>query len=95
MNSELPLRISKLVTTGTVGVVIVIAFLPPALAVEPPHWTSPSFTIDCSTQCHSLHASPGVGLTQNASNVNLCQSCHSPGNSAKNAPILRLPFGLT
>ncbi len=87
MRSEFLLRVSKLITIGAVGAVFVIGFLPSALAVEPPHWTSLSFTIDCTTQCHSLHASPGVGLTQNASNVNLCQSCHSPGGLAENAPI--------
>jgi cytochrome c553 len=49
-----------------------------AWAVDPPHWANTSMDIDCTSQCHVLHHSEGGGLTQAASNVNLCQSCHRP-----------------
>ena len=58
-----------------------------ASASDPPHWTGPSLTIGCETQCHSLHAAPGGGLTQAASNALLCQSCHNPSGDAKRMPM--------
>jgi hypothetical protein len=51
-------------------------------AVDPPHWSSSSMDIDCTSQCHVLHAAEGGGLTQAGSNVNLCQSCHRPSGVA-------------
>lgn len=81
------LPVSTLIAIGAVGAVIVAGFLPSAFAIEAPHWESPSFSIDCTTQCHTLHASPGGGLTSDASNVNLCQSCHSSSGLADRAPI--------
>lgn len=49
-------------------------------ASDPPHWsgaTNGPVAIDCTSQCHIAHASVGGTLTQSASNVNLCQSCHN------------------
>lgn len=58
---------------------------------DPPHWASPSgsVNIDCSTQCHTGHNAAGGTLTQSASNVNLCQTCHNPnaGATAQALPI--------
>lgn len=57
------------------------------LAQDPPHWSSTSLTINCTTQCHTLHQALGGGLTSSASNVNLCQSCHNPTGDASGLPI--------
>ena len=47
------------------------------LAVEPPHWSSTSTVLNCTTPCHVIHNAQGAALTSSASNVNLCQSCHN------------------
>ena len=48
-----------------------------ALATDPPHDASnPNFPNACS-QCHTLHQAPGLGLTTQAGNDNLCRSCHA------------------
>jgi len=52
-------------------------------AVDPPHWY---FGIDCAS-CHTGHHAAGGSLTTSAGNVNLCQSCHSPGGLASALPI--------
>jgi hypothetical protein len=62
----------------------------PLLAQDPPHWSSTTLTIDCTTQCHTLHQALGTGLTSAASNVNLCQSCHNPAGLADGRPISNL-----
>lgn len=54
----------------------------PGFAAEPPHWASASFQINCTLQCHTVHGAPGGSLTSAASNVNLCQTCHSPSGLA-------------
>jgi hypothetical protein len=59
----------------------------PLHAQDPPHWSSTSLTIDCTTQCHTLHQALGSGLTSSASNVNLCQSCHNASGLADGLPI--------
>ncbi|HPR63301.1 MAG TPA: cytochrome c3 family protein [Thermoanaerobaculia bacterium] len=56
-------------------------------AVDPPHWSSSTTTIDCTSQCHTGHTSLGSALTQAASNVNLCQSCHNNAGLAGNMPV--------
>ena len=63
------LLISLLLVVGPVG------------ASDPPHWSSASTTIDC-TSCHTTHQAPGGNLTAAAGNVNLCQSCHNPSGTA-------------
>ena len=61
-----------------------------ASASDPPHWTSASLTIDCTTQCHLPHSSLGSALTSAASNVNLCLSCHNPSGLAAALPISQI-----
>ena len=67
--------------------VLVLATVGSLHAQDPPHWSSTSLTIDCTTQCHTLHQAAGAGLTSSASNVNLCQSCHNPAGLADRLPI--------
>jgi predicted CXXCH cytochrome family protein len=52
-----------------------------ALASDPPH-----DSLAC-TDCHLAHGAPGVGLTAEASNVNLCLSCHNPAGTASAVPF--------
>jgi len=59
----------------------------PALAQDPPHWVGARIDINCTLQCHSLHAAPGGQLTAAAGNVNLCQSCHNSSGLAGDLPI--------
>jgi len=56
-------------------------------AADPPHWTGAAFTIGCTTQCHTLHHAAGGTLTAAASNVALCQSCHSSVGLASDLPV--------
>lgn len=74
---------------GTVGLAAVIVALAPVclLAQDPPHWSRVDFLMDCTSSCHLLHQAQGGALTSNASNVNLCQSCHMPGGDAGGQPI--------
>lgn len=72
---------------AVVGLAIAAGLIGSVSASDPPHWTSPEFTINCTLQCHTLHASPGGNLTADASNVNLCQSCHNSSGLAPAAPI--------
>ncbi len=58
-----------------------------AVAQTPPHWESTSIVIDCSSQCHITHQAQGGQLTQAASNVALCQSCHNSSGLAADLPI--------
>ena len=49
------------------------------IAGDPPHDASNAdvkLRVYC-TSCHSLHKAKGTALTNNASNANLCLSCHS------------------
>ena len=57
------------------------------LGADPPHWSSATLNIDCSSQCHTLHHAAGGGLTSNASNINLCLSCHNPAGSASGMAV--------
>jgi predicted CXXCH cytochrome family protein len=46
-------------------------------ATDPPHDPSnPNFPNACG-QCHVTHRAPGLGLTTQAGNANLCKSCHA------------------
>ena len=56
-------------------------------ASDPPHWTGKEFTIDCTSQCHTLHQGQGSALNSAASNVTLCQSCHNPTGLASGRAI--------
>lgn len=56
-------------------------------AQDPPHWTSVSLNINCTSQCHLTHNALGGALNSSASNVNLCQSCHNPAGLAGDLPI--------
>lgn len=56
-------------------------------ASDPPHWTSANTSVDCSSQCHTLHTAAGGTLTLSATNVNLCQSCHNSSGMASNMPL--------
>ncbi len=53
-----------------------------ASATDAPHATA----VGCA-DCHTFHRSPGPGLTNNASNANLCQSCHVNPGAAANKPL--------
>lgn len=59
---------------------------------DPPHWagapTDPN-NMDCTNKCHQTHSGAGGNLTQSASNVNLCQTCHNSAavNLAENLPV--------
>ncbi len=57
------------------------------LASDPPHWSSTTVTMDCTTPCHLTHQALGGGLTSNADNVNLCQSCHNSSGLASDMPV--------
>ncbi len=50
-----------------------------AVAADPPH--SSANSVKCES-CHSVHKAAGSSLTNNASNANLCLSCHTSGGSA-------------
>lgn len=50
-----------------------------AFAIDPPHSTTQN--VYCNS-CHSIHKASGTGLTSNASNANLCLSCHVSGGTA-------------
>ncbi len=56
-------------------------------AQDPPHWSSVSMTIDCTSQCHLNHQALGSALTSSAGNVNLCQSCHNSAGLAGDQPL--------
>ena len=64
---------------------MLIALAGVTLANDPPHWIGASLQIDCTSQCHVSHNSSN--LTQNESNVNLCQSCHVDSGVAGDQPI--------
>ncbi len=57
------------------------------LASDPPHWSSNVMTMNCTNPCHVTHQASGASLSNSASNVNLCQSCHGPGGLASELPI--------
>jgi predicted CXXCH cytochrome family protein len=47
------------------------------LATDPPHDPgNPNFPNACG-QCHTTHQSPGLSLTTQVGNANLCRSCHA------------------
>ena len=56
-------------------------------AADPPHWTSSSIIVDCTSQCHTLHNALGGQLTAADDNVNLCQSCHNSAGLAGGMPM--------
>lgn len=58
-----------------------------ASASDPPHWASATSSTDCTNPCHVAHNASGGNLTGSASNVNLCQSCHNSGGTAKKMAI--------
>jgi len=66
--------------------VLTLAAGPTATAQSPPHWSSASVDIGCTSQCHVVHQANGW-LTQAASNVALCQSCHSAAGLAADLPL--------
>ena len=78
--TKLPGQVPMLALLGLLGA-------GPVVAQDAPHWSSTSLTIDCTTQCHTLHQALGGGLTSSASNVNLCQSCPNPTGDADGLPI--------
>jgi hypothetical protein len=61
-------------------VVLGLAVVGSVLASDPPHWLGATETTNCTTPCHVVHQAQGGGLTSDASNVNLCQSCHDSNN---------------
>jgi predicted CXXCH cytochrome family protein len=61
-------------------VVVLCLGVPVAVAAaDPPHWLGAVETTDCSSNCHTLHQAQGGQLTAAATNIALCQSCHSSG----------------
>ena len=53
-------------------------------AVDVPHSTTDG--VKCNS-CHTLHAAPGSSLTNDASNANLCISCHTALGAASSKPL--------
>ena len=85
-------RSGGLPSTYVIGFALLVAGLAndpggQLMAQDAPHWTSTQITIDCTTPCHVTHHATGGGLTTSASNVNLCQSCHTPAGLAGDLPI--------
>jgi predicted CXXCH cytochrome family protein len=78
---------NALLKIGLPAILMAILVAVPAIASDPPHWYSESLVIGCTEQCHTLHNATGGALTQAASNVNLCQSCHNATGLADQAPI--------
>jgi len=70
---------------ATIGLALALAC--PARGQDPPHWTSTTIDIDCTSTCHVDHHDLGGRLTAAASNVNLCQSCHTASGLAGDLPI--------
>jgi len=67
----------------TVGFMSFVGLLS-ALAIDPPH--NASFGVRCNS-CHTIHNAPGGSLTRDASNANLCLSCHTSGGLANAVPF--------
>jgi predicted CXXCH cytochrome family protein len=67
-----------------IAVAIVFCIKGQAIAADFPH--SSAYSIYC-TSCHVAHQAPGAGMTNNASNANLCLSCHNPAGLAFNKPL--------
>ena len=55
-----------------------------SFATDPPHTTAE--LVSCN-KCHTLHKAPGGSLTNQASNENLCLSCHNPAGIASAKPF--------
>jgi len=71
-------RVPSICLRLAAGVALVALPAVVSAQTDPPHWSGASAVIDCTSQCHTVHNS--ANLTQSASNVNLCQSCHvGPG----------------
>lgn len=68
---------------------IILCTKSPTIAADPPH--SSANSVYCNS-CHSVHKAAGTSLTSDASNANLCQSCHN-GTVAKplNDSMLAIP----
>lgn len=66
----------------------IILYTDYTFALDPPHDSSnPLEPVNCNS-CHVLHNAPGTSLTKNASNANLCMSCHvDPGGWASEKPF--------
>ena len=60
--------------------IITVTAVSPVTASDPPHWLGAVDTTDCTNPCHTGHHAAGSQLTSSATNVNLCQSCHSSNN---------------
>lgn len=57
------------------GLIVFFTLTGISFAVDSPH--SSADNVDCN-KCHTLHKAPGSSLTSEASNENLCLSCHKP-----------------
>jgi nitrate/TMAO reductase-like tetraheme cytochrome c subunit len=68
------------VYSGLLVTALVVGCAISVMASDPPHWLGATETTDCTTPCHKGHHADGGQLTSDASNVNLCQSCHSSNN---------------
>ena len=66
---------------------LIAAAGPSVIAQDAPHWSGASLTIDCTSNCHTLHQAQGTGLTAHADNENLCFSCHFTGGVASDVAI--------
>lgn len=74
------------VSTTLAAVLLAAGAVTPCMAQSPPHWASTSIDIGCTSQCHVVHQANGW-LTQAASNVALCQSCHNAAGLASDLPL--------
>ena len=71
--------------TGLIGLYFLV-FSGIAMAASDPHSGTGYENVSCNS-CHMLHNALGSSLTNNASNPNLCMSCHVSGGSATNWPF--------
>jgi len=69
-----------------VAVVILLYVTRQTGAIDIPHAPTAIPAIQCSN-CHVTHKASGPSLTNDASNSNLCQSCHSSSGLADNKPL--------
>jgi predicted CXXCH cytochrome family protein len=74
----------RLLIIGLITAVAIVFCIKGQVIAAEPH--GDAYSIACDS-CHIVHKAPGAGMTNNASNANLCQSCHSPIGPALNKPL--------
>ncbi len=74
----------KMLLIGILTIAVLITANNIAVATDPPH--SDANNVQCNG-CHMIHQAAGPSLTNNASNANLCLSCHTSGGTATTKPL--------